>query len=121
MSDPSVADRATARIIPFPPRAPADAACENGALRLRRALDGLNAALADQRKAVATWREALGDLRITMQGLSGALVSYRATLTRLEGQVAELRGDACRLENWADTALAGSASGLGDRLDDTDS
>lgn len=119
----------TAEIIPFPARGVADPAPVLAALpaadpadvtgkapdapvptassaeaqeRLTRALLALDAAVADQRMAVAAWRGALSDLSATMQGLSGSVQRYRGSLASLDGKVANLRSEASRLERWAD-------------------
>ena len=67
-SIPATADRPTADIIRFPVRdKPADPGPEE---RLARALDSLNAAMADQRAAVAAWRSVLGELKATIRTVS---------------------------------------------------
>lgn len=73
-----VSERASAEIIAFPRAAVATAApgpegVEDPQIRLREALAALNAALAVQRDAVASWRGAIGELSKTMQGLSRSL------------------------------------------------
>ena len=100
MSDPT---QATARIIPFPARAvPSDAGQE----RLRRALAGLDEAVAGQRAAVAAWRGALADLSRTVSGLGDSLQQYRGNLDTLGERVAGLNAQAVQLERTADAALA---------------
>src|SRR5579872_1833011 len=92
----------TARIIPFPVRRQA-AALDEGQERLRRALEGLDNAIADQRVAVAAWRKALGELGSVMSGLGESLHRYRGNLDMLGERVAGLHTQAVRLEQVADT------------------
>jgi cytochrome c-type biogenesis protein CcmH/NrfG len=98
----------TATIIPFPvrPKPEAPAAQE----RLARALESLNAALADQKVAVAAWRDVLGELKATTAGLDDSLQTYRASLRTLGTSVSALRSKARALEQWADDAMAAAAS-----------
>jgi chromosome segregation ATPase len=95
----------TARIIPFPARRNA-AAPDEGQERLRRALEGLDDAIAGQRVAVAAWRKALGELGTVMSGLGESLHSYRGNLDKLGERVAGLNSQARKLEQIADAALA---------------
>lgn len=128
-----MSNRATAEIIPFPVRrletadgplveltggdeptfvmdvsgteeAP-DQEAQQAQARLARALQSLDAALTEQRSAIAAWRGALSDLRTTMHGLSNSVQTYRGSLATLDTKVANLRGEAGRLERWADNAL----------------
>ena len=69
---------ATARIIPFPkqPVRPAmgvQAAAASAPERPSTALSSLAQAMADQRDAVAVWRNAVKDLTTKMQGLNEVL------------------------------------------------
>jgi hypothetical protein len=73
--------------------------------RLARALLALDAAMTEQRTAVAAWRHALSDLSTTMRGLSSSVQRYRGSLASLDAKVAGLRHEADRLERWADDAL----------------
>jgi hypothetical protein len=97
----------TADIIPFPARpipaepTPVEPTPE---ARLARALASLNAALADQRAAVAAWREVLAELKATTIGLQGSLQRYRANLLTLGDSVSALHTKAQSLEQWADDA-----------------
>lgn len=101
MPDPT---SVTAVIIPFPSRRPATG-CD-GQERLRRALEGLDEALATQRAAVAAWRAALSDLGGVVSGLGDSLRRYRGSLDALGSRVAGLHAQAVRLERTADAALA---------------
>ena len=92
----------TADIIPFPTRKTA----ENG--RLAIALTALDIAIAEQRSAVAVWRESLTELRGVMGGLGAGLADYQESLSNLGSQVAMLNSDAVAMEDWADAALASS-------------
>ena len=90
----------TAAIIPFPTR-PKPAAPEPRQ-RLALALESLNAALADQKSAIAAWRDVLGELKATTEGLDDSLQRYRANLRSLGHSVSTLRAKAKSLEAWAD-------------------
>lgn len=94
----------TATIIPFPARPKPEAPAPQE--RLARALDSLNAALADQKVAVAAWRDVLGELKTTTAGLDDSLRHYRATLRTLGTSVSSLRSKARALEQWADSVVA---------------
>ncbi|MCC6718432.1 MAG: hypothetical protein IT555_11165 [Acetobacteraceae bacterium] len=95
----------SAQVIPFPARSrPAPA--EDSALRLRRALTALEAAVANQREAVATWRGAMGSLDGTVRGLQESLHAYHARLGGLRAQVDAVGETARGLEAWADETLA---------------
>jgi ABC-type transporter Mla subunit MlaD len=74
--------------------------------RLARALESLNAALIDQRSAIAGWRDVLGELKATTDGLDANLQRYRANLRTLGRSVSNLRAKARSLEQWADGATA---------------
>ncbi len=94
----------TASIIPFPVRA--KPAVLSGEQRLTKALASLNAALADQRVAVAAWREVLGELKTSTTKLDESLQSYRANLRTLGTSVSSLHAKARSLEQWADGVIA---------------
>jgi hypothetical protein len=105
----------SAQIIPFPSRRPATPtdAMPTGALptgdgqeRLRRALLALDAAVSEQRVAVAAWRGALADLGTVMHGLGESVQRYRGSLDALDSRVAGLNAQAVQLERTADAALA---------------
>jgi hypothetical protein len=91
----------TAEIIPFPTRQvvqPAELPHE----RLGRALTTLNAALAEQRLAIAAWRGALAELKTTATGLGESLQRYRDSLGTLGEGVAALHTQATVLRDWAE-------------------
>ena len=96
----------TAKIIPFPVRQNATA-LDDGQERLRRALEGLDSAIAGQRVAVAAWRKALGELGTVVSGLGDSLHRYRGNLDTLGERVAGLHSQAIKLEQTADAALMG--------------
>jgi hypothetical protein len=94
----------TASIIPFPARPkPAPPAPQE---RLARALESLNAALADQKIAIAAWRDVLGELKATTTGLDESLRHYRTSLRTLGNSVNSLHAKARSLEQWADGVAA---------------
>ena len=95
----------TAQIIPFPPRRPPEMQ-DAGNERLQRALAALNAAVEDQRVAVASWRGALGDLTKVVSGLGDSLQRYRCSLDGVAARVGTLRTQAIQLERIADAAIA---------------
>ncbi len=96
----------TADIIPFPPRKTAEDSQND---RLTNALTALEVALAEQRAAVAAWRQSLTELRGVVGGLGAGLSEYQNSLTRLGSQVESLNADARAMEDWADAALAPEA------------
>ena len=98
----------TATIIPFPARSKPEVPAAQE--RLARALASLNAALADQKVAVAAWRNVLGELKATTAGLDDSLHHYRASLRTLGTSVSSLRSKARALEQWADDAIAAAAT-----------
>jgi hypothetical protein len=98
-SEPVEAGLPTAVIIPFPSRPKVQARPDE---RLSKALESLNAALAEQRVALAAWRGALGELKETTTGLGESLQRYRTSLGSLSGSVATLHDQARSLEQWAD-------------------
>ncbi len=74
--------------------------------RLARALEMLNAAMAEQRSAMAQWRNALGALKTSTTGLGDSLQRYQANLTSLSQGVSALRTQAKSLQTWAEKAAA---------------
>jgi chromosome segregation ATPase len=103
-SPADVAAPRTAAILAFPVRAKPDPAAAQA--RLGRAMRSLNAALSDQKVAIATWRLALNDLKSSSNGLQDSLHRYRQTLNSLDGRLATLRAEAGKLERWADGGVA---------------
>jgi hypothetical protein len=93
----------TAQIIPFPSRQPHP---DDAQERLRRALAGLEDAIAGQRAAVAAWRKALGELGTVVSGLGENLQRYRGNLDTLGDRVAGLHTQAVKLEQTTEAALA---------------
>lgn len=91
MSHPTIAGGASsAEIIPFPRRAetppkPTEIAEEDPGDRLRRALAMLEAAQAEQRLVLSSWRDAITALSDSASGLNRSLESYQASLSRLQG------------------------------------
>lgn len=130
-SDPLPAAPASATVIPFPLRskplvsarqisrqnapaigspafanakvAPRDLTPEQ---RLTRALASLDAALADQRVAVAAWRDGLVTLKTATAGLAHSLHRYRTNLDALGISVSALRDKTRSLQEWADGMTA---------------
>ena len=97
------APKQTASIIPFPARPKLAAPAPED--RLVKALASLNAALADQRTAVAGWRDVLAELKKTTTGLDESLQNYRSNLRSLGTSVSSLHAKARSLEQWADGVL----------------
>ena len=95
----------TAKITPFPSRRAA-AAADDGQERLRRALEGLDEALARQRAAFAAWRGALGELSTVVSGLGDSMQRYCDRLDALGTSAAGLHAQVEQLEQTADAALA---------------
>lgn len=84
----TMADEAISESVPAPAALPVET---DPALRLRAALQALDAALATQRDAVAEWRGSLGALRGSVNGLGVSLQHYNASLGELGGKLATLR------------------------------
>lgn len=107
----------TAEIIAFPARPPVPAPQETGHAqvqgqaeghaeghdRLVRALDALNAALAEQRSAITAWRSAMADLKTSTSELGDSVGRYRTNLTNLGWGVSSLGAQANVLRAWAET------------------
>jgi hypothetical protein len=74
--------------------------------RLRLALLALDRAVADQRAAVAKWRESLGELHGSVRGLGQSLRTYNERLGALAHDVTGLNREARRMEAWADGVLS---------------
>ena len=82
--------RVSAEIIPFPGQKPVPSMdvqieAEQPGERLARALAMLEAAQAEQRQALCTWREAIEALSTSANGLNRSLETYQASLTDLRG------------------------------------
>ena len=87
----------TADILPFPAK-PED--------RLRRALRSLDAALDEQRAAVAGLRRELGALSGAVAGLGTSLQAYSRGLADTQEAVLGAHAEARRLDATADAMLA---------------
>lgn len=87
----------SAEILPFPARAP-----RSDEARLRAALMALDAALAEQRSAIADFRESLGALGGAVSGLGQSLDQYAGTLATTKADLHATREAAQRLEATAD-------------------
>ncbi len=98
----------TAQVIPFPigrTRQPAaDPARDQD--RLTAALAALEAALAEQREAMAGFRASLGELGAAVHALEGGAVGLSTRLGTLHRQVGTVNQSARELETWADRVLA---------------
>lgn len=114
MTETVLPDSEGAVILPFPrraaPPAPDAAAPEDGADRLRRALENLAAAIQALRAANLDLRTGLGDLGGAMAQLGESTHAYQASLTRLRDDVGRLGAEARRLESWPDQATTGKCS-----------
>jgi hypothetical protein len=99
IADPA---RRTADILPFPVRPVTPIVEPSPHERLSQALATLNAALTEQRAAIAAWRGALGELKTTATGLGESLQKYRASLGTLGDGVSALHTQAKTLHDWAD-------------------
>ena len=87
-------------ILPFPEKG--DPAAQD---RLRRALAGLDNAIARQRQAVSEWQSVLHSLRGAIHGLHGAASAQERTLGELAENIAGLHGESLRLQAWGETTL----------------
>lgn len=90
-------DATTAEFLAFPKR-PED--------RLRLSLRALDAALAEQRQAVAGLRVELASLSGALTGLDGSLRTYHGTLGQTATALSEAGAKARELEATADAMLA---------------
>lgn len=91
----------SADILPFPARGP-----RSDEVRLRAALAALDAALVEQRTAIADFRESLGALGGAVAGLGESLDLYAGTLATTEADLHATREAAERLEGTAETWLS---------------
>jgi septal ring factor EnvC (AmiA/AmiB activator) len=102
----------TAEIIPFPTRClptervALERVSEDGQQRLQAALTKLDAALAEQKEAVAVWRASLGELGTAVSSLGGSLSRYQDGLGALRTNLDGAKAEANRLETWADVVIA---------------
>jgi len=88
---------ATAALLVFPQR-PDD--------RLRLALRRLDAALAEQRQAVAAWREGIAELAAAATSLDASVAAFRSELDGVAQAVRHAGEEARQLERTADGMLA---------------
>jgi len=100
-----MSEQTTATIIPFPQPKATPQAEGDPQVRLQRALEALDLAVAEQRAAVAKWRASLGELRGTVQGLGQSVGAYHARLGTLADDVMALNRQARQMEAWADGQL----------------
>jgi uncharacterized coiled-coil protein SlyX len=96
LSSATADEHPSAVIIPFPVRkAPTKAVAVTGEIdpqtRLVNALANLNRALAEQKKAVAAFRENMGTLAATVQGLQGSLTTYQEKLGEVRGKIDDIK------------------------------
>lgn len=89
----------SADILLFPQRAPAEPTPEE---RLRNALAALDAALEEQREAVAEFQSHLGELGGAVAGLENSLRKYACQLTTTQADVLAAQDGARQLEATAD-------------------
>jgi hypothetical protein len=101
LSPTTTDERPSAIIIPFPVRKPPVTAVAvtneiDPHTRLVNALASLNKALADQKAAVANFRETLGTLAVTVQGMKGSLVTFQDSLTKVQSGVTTINESATK-------------------------
>jgi hypothetical protein len=109
-----MSEQRSATIIEFPrmqTAAPPRAVAPEPRDRLQQALAALELALAEQRHAVARWRDSLGELRGSVQGLGDSLGTYQHRLGALAEGVDGLNREARRMEAWADGVIAADRTG----------
>jgi len=92
----------SAEILPFPQTARAQAPAPSPEERLRDALAQLDAALDDQRAAVAEFRSNLGELGGAVAGLETSLRRYACQLTTTQSDVLAAQESARKLESTAE-------------------
>jgi hypothetical protein len=91
----------SADILLFPQRAPAAAPTPSPEERLRLALAQLDAALDDQRAAIAEFRGHLGELGGAVSGLEDSMRKYVCQLTTTQSDVLAAQESARKLEATA--------------------
>jgi len=91
----------SAEILLFPQRAPVAPPAPSAEDRLREALAQLDAALDEQRAAVAEFRENLGELGSAVLGLEDSLRKYACQLTTTQSDVLAAHEAARKLEATA--------------------
>jgi len=99
----------SAQVIPFRPRRARDIQdgdAAEGQQRLARALAALDAALAEQQRAMDRFRLAIGDLGRSVGSLEAGLVAYGDELGCVGHDLDRLAIEARALEAWADHALS---------------
>lgn len=94
----------TGQVIPFPTERVRQPARDQD--RLAAALASLEAALAEQRQAMAGFRASLGELGAAVHALEGGAVGLSTRLGALHRQVGSANQSARELEAWADGVLA---------------
>ena len=90
-------------------RAASNQADANRKQRLERALANLDAAMAEQRKAMAAWRSALDDLKASAHSLGDGLRRYGGVLDGLGADVSEVRARSDGLSEWTEGTIARNA------------
>ena len=93
----------SAEILPFPQAVRAELPAPSPEERLRDALAQLDAALDEQREAVAEFRSNLGELGGAVAGLETSLRRYACQLTTTQSDVMAAHQSARKLESTADT------------------
>ena len=111
MAQASTDTVSTAEIIRFPVRTVAPPAPPAANEQVSRAMARLESALADQRAALAKWRESMDQLRKTTAGLGLSLQRYQRSLGKLSDDVGRLKGQAQQLEQWADGVISRQKQG----------
>lgn len=97
-------DNEAGRVIPFPIGRVRQPARDHD--RLTAALASLEAALAEQREAMAGFRASLGELGAAVHALEGGAIGLSTRLGALHRQVGTVNQSARELEIWADGVLA---------------
>ena len=90
-------------------RAASNQADSNQQKRLERALANLDAAMTEQRKAMAAWRSALDDLKASTHSLGDGLRRYGGVLDGLGADVSEVRARSDGLSEWTEGTIARNA------------
>jgi hypothetical protein len=96
-----------AEIIAFPGRHRSELSPDE---RLSTALRELNAALENQRDAIAAWRGSIDELGGATRSIEASLGRYRSRLGALRTDLVGLHHHSSRLRDWAE-AHCGSAPG----------
>ena len=97
---------ADATVIPFP----VASARVREQDRLRRALEALQDAVADQKRVLSDWRFAMAELGVGVAGLGHSLMSYQDGLSEVDAQLSGLRAASATLSQTVHAMETGGSA-----------